>query len=83
MKTKYQEETHDKCIQVTFLENSSDINSATRWEATVVLARMRNSSPNRHFSDEHHSSEIKTLPPCSNSHEKVLTDKCKTNPFFL
>lgn len=49
MKTKYQEETHDKCIQVTFLDNSSDIIPAGRWEATAVLARMRNSSPNRHF----------------------------------
>lgn len=82
MKTKYQEETHVKCIQVTFLDNSSDINPARGWKATAVFARMRNSSPDRHFLTNTISSEIKTLPPCSNSHEKVLTDKCKTNPFF-
>lgn len=45
-------------VQVAFLDSSSDVvNPARRWEATAVLTRMHNSSPERHFLMNNHSSE--------------------------
>lgn len=71
-------------VQVAFLDNSSDVNPARHWEATAVLTHMHNSSPEHHFLTNTILQKMKTtLPPFSNSHEKVLTGKWKTNPSFL